>query len=172
MSLDESNASAHRLAGHVYTFRAQYNLAINEIQQAININPNDADSYRNIGWVLLWSGKVDEAIRNLEKSLRLDSSSVGNPLLHLGMAYYLKGRYQDAQSTLERGVIQQPNFVGYHIALAATFAQLGRHADAKRSAEKVLRLNPFFEVDNWGTAFRNQPDRAKIIEGLRKSGLN
>ena len=172
LSLDESNASAHRLAGHVYTFRAQYNLAINEIQQAININPNDADSYRNIGWVLLWSGKVDEAIRNLEKSLRLDSSSVGNPLLHLGMAYYLKGRYQDAQSALERGVIQQPNFVGYHIALAATFAQLGRHADAKRSAEKVLRLNPFFEVDNWGTAFRNQPDRAKIIEGLRKAGLN
>jgi adenylate cyclase len=111
LSLDESNASAHRLAGHVYTFRAQYNLAINEIQQAININPNDADSYRNIGWVLLWSGKVDEAIRNLEKSLRLDSSSVGNPLLHLGMAYYLKGRYQDAQSALERGVIQKPNFV-------------------------------------------------------------
>ena len=172
LSLDESNASAHRLAGHVYTFRAQYNLAINEIQQAININPNDADSYRNIGWVLLWSGKVDEAIRNLEKSLRLDSSSVGNPLLHLGMAYYLKGRYQDAQATLQRGVIQRPNFVGYHIALAATFAQLGRHADAKRSAEKVLRLNPFFEVDNWGTAFRNQPDRAKIIEGLRKAGLN
>jgi adenylate cyclase len=172
LSLDESNASAHRLAGHVYTFRAQYNLAINEIQQAININPNDADSYRNIGWVLLWSGKIDEAIRNLEKSLRLDSSSVGNPLLHLGMAYYLKGRYQDAQSALERGVIQQPNFVGYHIALAATFAQLGRHADAKRSAEKVLQLNPFFEVENWGTAFRNQPDRAKIIEGLRKAGLN
>jgi adenylate cyclase len=172
LSLDESNASAHRLAGHVYTFRAQYNLAINEIQQAININPNDAGSYRNIGWVLLWSGKIDEAIRNLEKSLRLDSSSVGNPLLHLGMAYYLKGRYQDAQSALERGVIQQPNFVGYHIALAATFAQLGRHADAKRSAEKVLQLNPFFEVENWGTAFRNQPDRAKIIEGLRKAGLN
>ncbi len=172
LSLDESNASAHRLAGHVYTFRAQYNLAINEIQQAININPNDADSYRNIGWVLLWSGKIDEAIRNLEKSLRLDSSSVGNPLLHLGTAYYLKGRYQDAQSALERGVIQRPNFVGYHIALAATFAQLGRHADAKRSAEKVLQLNPFFEVENWGTAFRNQPDRAKIIEGLRKAGLN
>ena len=87
------------------------------------------------------------------------------------MAYYLKGRYQDAQSALERGVIQKPNFVGYHIALAATFAQLGRHADAKRSAEKVLRLNPFFEVGNWGTAFRNPADRDKIIEGLRKAGL-
>jgi adenylate cyclase len=108
----------------VYTFRAQYNLAINEIQQAININPNDAGSYRNMGWVLLWSGKIDEAIRNLEKSLRLDSSTVSNTLWHLGMAYYLKGRYQDAQATLERGVIQRPNFVGYHIALAATSEHL------------------------------------------------
>ena len=171
LSLDESNASAHGLAGHVYAFRAQYNLAINEFQQAININPNDAGSYRNIGWVLLWSGKVDEAIRNLEKSLRLDSSTVSNALWHLGMAYYLKGRYQDAQGALERGVIQRPNFVGYHIALAATFAQIGRHTDAKRSAEKVLQLNPFFEVHNYGTAFHNPVDRNKILEGLRKAGI-
>jgi len=171
MRFDESNASAHSLAGSVYTFRAQYNLAINELQQAININPNDADSYSTIGWILLWSGKVDEAILNLEKALRLDSSSERNAPWHLGMAYYLKGRYQDAQAALERGVIQRPNFVGYHIGLAATFAQLGHHADAKRSAEKVLQLNPFFEVGNWGTAFRNPADRDKIIEGLRKAGL-
>jgi adenylate cyclase len=72
---------------------------------------------------------------------------------------------------LERGVIQRPNFVGYHLGLAATFAQLGHHADAKRSAEKVLQLNPFFEVGNWGTGFRNPADRDKIIEGLRKAGL-
>jgi adenylate cyclase len=171
MRFDESNASAHSLAGSVYTFRAQYNLAINELQQAININPNDADSYSTIGWILLWSGKVDEAILNLEKALRLDSSSERNAPWHLGMAYYLKGRYQDAQAALERGVIQRPNFVGYHIGLAATFAQLSHHADAKRSAEKVLQLNPFFEVGNWGTAFRNPADRDKIIEGLRKAGL-
>ncbi len=171
MRFDESNASAHSLAGSVYSFRGQYNLAINELQQAININPNDADSYSTIGWILLWSGKVDEAILNLEKSLRLDSSSERNAPWHLGMAYYLKGRYQDAQAALERGVIQRPNFVGYHIGLAATFAQLGHHADAKRSAEKVLQLNPFFEVGNWGTAFRNPADRDKIIEGLRKAGL-
>ena len=166
LSLDESNGSAHLLAGNVYTFRSQYNLAINECQQAININPNDADSYYHIGWVLLWSGKVDEAIRNLEKVLRLDSSTVNNTLWHLGMAYYLKGRYQDAQAALERGVIQKPNFVGYHIALAATFAQLGRVADAKRSAEKVLQLNPFFEVENWGLPseiLRIEPKLVKVF---------
>ena len=172
LSFDESNASAHSLAGNVYAFRAQYNLAINELQKTININPNDADSYSNIGWVLLWSGKVDEAIRNLEKSFRLDSSTVRNTLWHLGMAYYLKGRYQDAQATLERGVIQRPDFLGYHIGLAATFAQLDRHADAKQSAGKILQLNPFFDVENWGTAFRNPADRAKIAKGLRKAGLN
>ena len=143
-----------------------------DIQHEININPNAAGSYGNIGWVFLWSGKVDEAIRNLEKSLRLDSSTVSNTLWHLGMAYYLKGRYQDAQAALQRGVIKKPNFVGYHIGLAATFAQLGRQSDAKRSAEKVLQLNPFFEVRNYGTAFQNQADRDKIIEGLRKAGLN
>jgi len=171
LSLDESNASAHALTGSVYNLRGQHDLAINELQRAIEINPNDADSYHHIGWVLLWSGKVDEAIEAYETAIRLDIEKVGTQQ-NLGMAYYLKRRYDDAKKLLERGIVKRPDYAGYYIVLAATYAQLGRTVEAKRSAGKVLELNPFFKLENFGSAFRNQEHRKAVIDGLRKAGLN
>ncbi len=169
--LDQSNAAAHTLLGSVFAFRAKYDLAISALQKAIELNPNDADSYHNLGWVLLWSGKHDEAIIALKTAIRLDVNSLQNTRMHLGFAYYLKDQYEDAIRSLEKGVIHRPNFLGYHIALAAAYAQSGRLQDARQSAAKVLRLDPFFEIESYGTAFRNPADRQKIIEGLQKAGL-
>jgi adenylate cyclase len=91
--------------------------------------------------------------------------------MELALAYYLKRRYQDSVGTLEKGLSRRPDFVGYHMALAAAYAQLGRSEDAADAAAAVLRLHPFFEVDSYGSVFRNPKDRAAIIEGLRKAGL-
>jgi adenylate cyclase len=169
--LDQSNAAAHRLLGSIYGYRAQYDLSISALQKAIELNPNDADSYHTLGWVLLWSGRHAEAITTLKTSIRLDVNSLQNTRMHLGFAYYLESRYEDAIRSLEKGVIHRPNFLGYHIALVASYAQSGRLEDARQSAAKVLRLDPFFEIGSYGTAFRNPADRQKIIQGLQKAGL-
>ena len=73
---------------------------------------------------------------------------------------------------LKDGVSRKPNWVGNHIILAAAYAQANLSIEAAREAQEVLRLDPFFAIDNYGTVFRNQADRAKIVEGLRKAGLN
>jgi tetratricopeptide (TPR) repeat protein len=91
--------------------------------------------------------------------------------MFLGLAYYLKERYDDAIRTLERGLARKPDFAGTHIALAAAYAQSGRSEAAAREAATVLRLDPFFEVDSYGTLFRNPADRDRIVDGLRKAGL-
>lgn len=91
--------------------------------------------------------------------------------MSLGIGYYLKGQYNKAIKVLEEGLSLKPDWVGNHIALAATYAQSDRAADAAREVQEVLRLDPFFKVDSYGTAFRNPIDRAKIVEGLRKAGL-
>jgi hypothetical protein len=44
------------------------------------------------------------------------------------------------------------------------------HISIKTCCE--LRLEPFFEIENHGSVFRNKKDRAKIVEGLRRAGLN
>ncbi len=171
LELDAANALAHTLLCNVYTFQGKYELAIREAEQALELNPNHAHTHGQLGWVLLWSGRVDEAAAALEISLRLDSTTPRNAWMHLGTAYYLKGQYGQALDILEKGVVKRPDFVGYYIALAATYAQLGRTEEAANAANEVRRLDPFFAVDSFGTAFRNSAHREDFLDGLRKAGL-
>jgi tetratricopeptide (TPR) repeat protein len=89
----------------------------------------------------------------------------------LGSGYYLKGQYNLAIKTLKKGAVRKSDFVDLHIILAAAYAQAGRQADAIREAQTVLKLRPFFEVNSYGSAYRDPADREKIAEGLRKAGL-
>jgi adenylate cyclase len=171
LGLEESNASAHALLGTVYLWRGQYDLATSELQRAIELNPNDARSHSRLGSVMLYSGRTDDAIHSYETTIRTDPNTPEHNLIQLGLAYYLKGRYGDAIRTLRKIVSRWPNSAGAHVALAAAYAQSGRPEDAKRAAQTVLRLNPFFELESYGSLFRNPADRAAIVEGLRKAGL-
>ena len=91
--------------------------------------------------------------------------------MHLGLTYYLKGRYEDAVILLERSTAKYPQEVFLHIALAAAYAQAGRSADAEREVQIVMKLHPFFQVDSYGHAFRNPDHRQHINAGLRKAGF-
>jgi adenylate cyclase len=173
LSLDGANAYAHRLLGSAYLSRGQHDLAITELQRAIELNPNDARSYGTLGRIMLLAGRKNDAIELLETTLRFDPNSLEQPnnFTHLGLAYYLTGQHNEAIQILEKGLAFAPDFVGLYIALAATYAQVGRPEDARRAADTVLRLHPFFEVDAYGSAFRNPNDRTRIVDGLRQAGL-
>jgi len=172
LSLDKSNSEAYALLGLVYTFREQYDLAINKLNRAIELNPNDAKSLSNRGQVLLWAGRTDEAILSLETAHQFDPNLAFGNFMFLGIGYYLKGQYANAIRVLEEGVSRSRDWVGNHIILTAAYAQSGRLADAERQAKEVLRLDPFFEVENYGTVFQNPAHRDKIVEGLRKAGFS
>jgi adenylate cyclase len=171
LNLDGSNSDAHALLGFVYTLFERYDLAIDQLDRALELNPNDASAYRTRGQVMLWSGRVDDAIASLETAFRFDTNVSPGYYMFLGIGYYLKGQYKRAVSVAAEGVIRKPEWVGNHIVLTAAYAQLGRSGDAEREAREVLRLNPFFGLDNYGTVFRNRTDREKIVAGLRKAGL-
>jgi len=172
LNIEESSALAHSALGSIYLRRRQYDLAMSELERAIELNPNDTQSQRQLGSVMLYAGRKDEAIYWLESALRLNPHLSLGAFMLLGQGYYLSDRYQDAITILQKGLAKNPDYVGHHIMLAATYAQVGNIEEAKRSAASVLRLDPFFELQSYGTVFRNSEDRAKIVKGLKKAGLN
>jgi adenylate cyclase len=171
ITLDESSAAAHALIGATYFYQGEYDLAHSELQQAIALNPNDASSYLILGWVALFSGRTSDAINALETNMRFDPNTSPTTFYMLGSGYYLEGQYNNAIRTLKKGVIRKSDFVDLHIILAAAYAQADQQEDAIREAQTVLKLRPFFEVDSYGTAYRDPADREKIATGLRKAGL-
>ena len=171
LGLDEQNASAHRLLGTAYYKWQKYELATGEFNRALELNPNDADTFDALGTVRLYEGRADAAIEAVETALRFNPNLGPSGLVHLGLAYYLEQRYDDAINTFERALGRNPNLVVLHVGLAAAYARANRADNAARAAAQVKRLHPFFKVDAFGNAFRKPEDRLSIREGLRKAGL-
>ena len=171
LSLDKLSASAHRLLGWTYLKWNEYDLAANEFKRALELNPNDADSYDALGAVRLYTGEPDAAIEAVGTAFRFNPNPPTSSFVHLGLAYFLTGRYDEAITTMEKSLARNPDLVVHHIILAAAHGQANHPEDAARAAAEVRRLHPFFEAGSFGSAFRHSADRAKLAEGLRKSGL-
>jgi adenylate cyclase len=171
LTIDGSNAAAHRMLGSVFNRWRKDDLALREYQKAVELNPNDVDSIKGLGLIMLYTGRTDEAIRIFEIARRFDLVFSPGNVMNMGLAYYLKGWYEEAVRTLELGASKKPDFAGYYIGLTAAYAQVGRIKDARRSAEMIRKLYPFFELESYGTVFQKPEDRNKIIVGLRKAGL-
>ena len=171
LSFEESNAATHSALGSIYLRRTQYDLAMIELQRALELNPNDTLSQHQLGSIMLYSGQKNEAIHWLESALNLNPHLALGGYMILGQAYYLTGRYGDAITALKKGIARNPEYVGYHLMLAAANAQAGHTKDAEHWAAEVSRLDPFFDIDTYGSVFQNPKDREQIINGLRKAGL-
>lgn len=171
LTLDQTTDKAHSLLAATHLIRREYDLALVESERAIALNPNDAGNYAAQGATLLWSGHLEGAILALETAYRYDPMMGPRQLTHLGTAYYLKGRYQDAVQLLERSTGLSPDFAYAHTILAATYGQLGDTERAARAAAAVRRLDPFFSVEEFGKLFRNPADASSLAVGLRKTGL-
>jgi len=172
LRLETSSAEAYSLLGMMNMFRGRYERAVNKLNRAIELNPNDAYALKNRGMLMVWLGRLDEAIQSLQTAFRFNPNQSPGGFMALGQAYYLKGRYRKAIRIFEEAASRWPDWVGSHIVLAAAYAQLNRSDDAAREVQEVRRLDPYFDIDDFGTGFRNEEHRAKIVEGLRKAGLN
>jgi adenylate cyclase len=124
----------------------------------------DADAVAGRGAVLVWSGRTEEGIRELETARRID------PALHrfaLGLAYYLTGKYDAAIELLSRNLCETPSASHSGAVIAASYAQQGR----TRAVAMVRRLDPAFDVGAFGAQLQKPADRERVHEGLRKAGF-
>ena len=172
VQLDDSNASARAELGYIYMRFGEYDLAENELQKAIDLNPNDYISYRHMGAVLLYSGRPDESLVWYKKHFEFDPDISAGGYMNVGIAHYLKGDNDQAIHWLRQAATKWPTFLGSHILLASIYGQTGQMDLATAEKAEILRISPFFKIDFYGRAYQNPTHREKIVAGLRKAGLN
>jgi len=165
-----ANARAHAILGNIHTFTGNYEAALDHADRALELNGSDALAHSLRGGILLWTGKIDESIAASEAARRFDPRLSSEGMFNLALAYYLAGRYRDAAQT-SAAVEPNARTVFQHAVHAAALAQLGDGEGARRAADEVRRLSPFFDVKLFGLRLVNPAHRDKAQEGLRKAGL-
>jgi adenylate cyclase len=171
VAIDEYNPAARIVLGAVYTRLGEYDRAVETLRYALTLNPSDPEIYAGLGDALLWNGEIDEARRMLEMAASLDPKLPSHDLFNLGAAYFLLGDHARAAQVYERTVARQDGNPFIHAMLAAIYADAGRKEDAQREVAEVRRLNPLFDLDTFGTLFRNPAHRDKIVAALQHAGL-
>jgi adenylate cyclase len=140
--------------------------------RAVALNPNSFQAWNARGLVYKISGLPEEAVRSLERALRL---SPVDPRLHLtfttmGIAFIELRRFEEAIVVGKKALRQNRTYPVALRCLASAFAHVGRDAEAREAAARLLEVDPAFTISAW-IARGGQANSKLEIEGLRKAGL-
>jgi adenylate cyclase len=140
--------------------------------RAVALNPNSYLAWRSRGQVYRIAGLPAEAVQSFERANRM---SPIDPLLYrsftgMGMAFIELRRFDEAIVAGKKARRQNPSYVVAYRCLASAFAHLGRDAEAREAAARLLELDPAFTISAW-IARGGQSNSKLLIEGLRKVGL-
>ncbi|MCL1980677.1 MAG: tetratricopeptide repeat protein [Proteobacteria bacterium] len=104
ITIKPDNAAALNFVGFSWADK-KINLdqALEYIQRAIELKPDDGYIRDSLGWVYYRLGKLDQAIKELEAAVRLSPEDAAI-LEHLGDVYLEKERMRDALQTYKKAV--------------------------------------------------------------------
>jgi adenylate cyclase len=173
LSLDENDERALSAAGWVTAFvTGDYETAIDYSDRAVATNPNWFGAWNYRGWVYKIAGQYEEAIRSFERGIRV---SPLDPVLHnnlagIGLALVELRRFEEAVAVSKKALRQSSSDGQAFRCLASALAHLGRDAEAREAAARLLEIDPAFTISSW-IARGGQSNSKLLIEGLRKAGL-
>jgi class 3 adenylate cyclase/tetratricopeptide (TPR) repeat protein len=166
---DSLDARGYSQLGYAYLFKKQQDASLAAYEQAIDLNPNDADILADMAISTRSSGDTQRTMDLVQRAMRLNPFYPDVYLWVLGEAYFDLGRYEDAIHALHK----RRNKSDGHRLLAASYALLGRIDEAKYHAGQVMAVHPNFSIEHWRNVppDKNPEPLERFIEGLRLAGL-
>jgi tetratricopeptide (TPR) repeat protein len=170
VALDANDPYAHSALGFVLEYEHQYEESAAEMETALRLDPNHADTYAMQSDLLVMEGRPLDAIESIARALRLNPHPPPWYYWTQGEAEYAARQYEKAIATLRReATYGTPS----RSILAAALAQLGRIEEARVEGRLFMADYPSFRIESFldTQPFRNKADREHFAEGYRKAAL-
>lgn len=160
--------------GLVFRERGEYVKALVEAEKATEIEPSYANGQVLLATLFYYAGRPEQSIERLRVAMKINPHHPFNYTFHLGQAYFTLEDYEKAIEAFENGLESNPSAERLHVWLAAAYALAGKLDDAKWEADQVLTINPGFTISKISEAFpyKDQKDRNRFLDGLRRAGLS
>src|SRR3954465_5444680 len=159
--------------GIAYWLRREPNLSIAAYEQALILNPHDSDILADLGRAYSLTGDWDRGIPLIREAFERNPALPSWYRLFIALFHYVHGQYTEALAEAQK--IGTPNLVYTHVVLAMIYGQTGDRDDASHEVDEILRLYPNFGDKAVFEFERRNIDPAiiaRMVEGLRKAGLN
>jgi adenylate cyclase len=136
------------------------------IDRALQLNPSSAVGWLFSGWLRLWAGQPDLAIKHLETFIRLSPrENRAGAFLGIGVGHFFARRFKEAKEMLLLSLQERPTWAPTHRFLASCYAHMGLLAEARDAVKRLRDITPVVipNADHW----RNPEHREFYLQGLR-----
>jgi adenylate cyclase len=171
LELDPENADAYTTSSLGLMMKGRYDEAVKHARRAAQLAPGSADAATFACFVFASSGYPEEALAQIERAMNLSPNFPANYLGHLGNAYRLTGKIEEAITAFKAFDARNPGSGLTDLAIA--YQENGQPDEARRTAERLLAARRDFTIGSWlKTQFRRDTARLEAdIAALRATGL-
>jgi tetratricopeptide (TPR) repeat protein len=130
-----------RGVARTYYEGGQADLAVQTLEQALGIAPDDQETLKLLVTLLMAEGKLEQAQAyqaRITSEFKLDP----NTLLNLGIEHFNAGRIPEAAEYFERVVAENPELPDAYYYRGLVYLNEGKTEQAKADFEKLLALAP------------------------------
>jgi len=153
----------------VHNGKGQYNLALQEIQQALKLEPRDPDALLGEATVFASMGQEDKAETTYKKAAALRPQR-WDGYYELGVFYYQQRRYTDAAAEFERVLEITPDNALAHATLGGMMQLLRKDVEAEKHLKQSIELQPSYAAyTNLGSLYYRERRWAESVAMTRKA---
>ena len=176
LARDDRDPQGHFALGRVRLARREYDLAIDALEHALDLNPYLAVSHCGLGDSLAYDGEIDTSIRHFERAIALSPHDPFRWAFHSYKSLaHLFGHDDEAAARAGLRAVQVPNaHYSAHANLLAALGHTGDRSRIERARSALLRAKPDFKLELAHARLfylksRDQLDR--YLEGLTRAGI-
>ena len=136
-----ANIKARNNLGVLYDEMGSHELALEQLEAARELDPENQEILTNLGAVLGAMGQYDEAERELRRALRLDPENV-DIHANLGILHFRRGLYGEAEAALEWVCERDPDHGPSFSYRGEALNRLGRVEEAVEVLKRAVELQP------------------------------
>ena len=143
------------------------------MEDAVKLNPNDAGTWNQRGWIALMCDEPERSIQSFEHGLALDPMARREISWNgMAFAYFVLGQYDKGGEFAEKSVELVAD-VHSLPALIANAVRGGRLADARQRAVQLMSVHPDFRASHSHHLFpvRSREFHRLLSDALREAGL-
>jgi len=171
VELDQNESTCFAILGHVCLRRRSFDQAVQYAQRAIELNPTNPWNRADIGGILLYVGRAEDALATLRLTREIDPYFEQSWYWRfMGLAYMVLHKYEEALEALDHVQAPPPRILAL---VAGCHARLNDFDRAKATAAECVAKEPDFSIKHFISKepFKFAADAAYLAESLRLAGL-